>query len=1617
MKNEVNCANKMATKTHLMMKNLSLKLLFALCAVLFTAANAWAGSAYSRGRAWLKGDSPTGSGQVYVSQSSTDNGTYKTCNTTESEISSSEKEGENTTTKYYFYAKANDGYKFTGWYSKNADGTYTLQTSNTTHSASVKSGSAPKVGSSYTDLDRYAGFVKVVNYSFIQPVNGSFTIKNNGTAVANYASFEVAGAVNLKATPASGYKFAGWYTTTDGGATKNYFSFAAEVQPSFEDNVTIGADFIQSNGQAIFWVRDAQMYDNLSSAITAAASSSSKQIIVVGDGTVAAGNYTIPNGVTLLVPYDADYTLKTTDPGHAYSAPTAPKVYKKLTLVTGVNITVEGGGAISVSATSQGGQPYGGCVHGNYGQIDLQSGSTITMQSGSNLYCWGYITGAGEITAQSGSKVYEDFQIACWRGGSAASSMNNNSKKVFPLAQYYIQNIEAKLHLMAGASEYVWTSVSANNDAQRPSSAIQIIGSSSGLFQLSSGMLTKWYNATDDRQMYELEGNMALGSISMTIYVTINSTNYVLPLTNNMDIKVKSGTMTCDQKIAVLPGAKISVEAGANVSFGAGSEIYVYDKDEWGVYNYYTNVIKGAGYLCEANYSPTCSNIHGKRLYSNMTDALIDVNGTFTTASGHLYTTSGKADIYSSNGTGKIVYSKVAQSNTETYQATQSGSSISYTSIPITPAQLHNADGSYLATAGAPAGTTIQYANGHWGWKVTWKDDDETVIKTEYCYTTPSDSWISSNKPANPTQSCKTFSSWSQTSNDATNQERVYKATYTTHTYAISYNAGANGSGTVAGGTKTCGVNFTLSTEKFTRTGYTQTGWSTTDGGAKAYDMGATYSIDAAQTFYPFWTANTHKFAWDFAGGSTSSSSHTAANNALAYGTTITYPANNTMSKDGYTFTGWSTSVTSMPDNDLTIVAQWQLNNFTITYDKGAYGAGSIADGTKTPGVNFTLSSEKFTRTGYTQTGWSTEDGGAKVYDLGGVYTDDANITLYPFWTSVPEYTITWKVDGQVDETTQVAQGTNPVYPHGTPAKAMVDQYTYTFEGWSNGTTTYGKDATLPAVTGPVTYTAQFQDHVRYYTITWKNWDGTVLETDGEEQGMQYGAAISYDGATPSRDGDGRREYTFTGWSPEVTSSTKVNGDQDYIAQYSMSIDIDEKDDELVITGNETATATTVRVEGRLNLSSGSLTTNTLILEASLDGSGQILGGDNLTVNGDAYFDLSNGTDGFLAKTWYAVAVPWQVAVPTDGQSGIFIKKNNKLTRQTIEGTCYVIRYDGAWRATDGVNKAWKYLSDISETTMQPGVLYMIYLNSDADAIRFQRAEDAPLQTTSFGVSQYKSGEALDAGWNGIANPSLFKAYLESSKMKTNPLDNTSADKKYAQKYVPIADGYDVIDMSANPLPVGQPVFVQVSESGTVVAYDNKSQAGFVAAPRRAMRPEDAAYEVQISAGQDYTDRLFLQVMDGKEDRYQIGLDLAKASTSSKVAQMWVNRYDAHLCVNTTAPVGSSVTYPLGIYAPKEGDYQISSVTPMQSGQELFVTLNGRAIWNLAYGPYTATLSAGTHTEYGLKLIQGVPAVETGIDQTQSADGQPSVRKVLIDNQVYIIRGGEVYSVTGQKSK
>ena len=73
------------------------------------------------------------------------------------------------------------------------------------------------------------------------------------------------------------------------------------------------------------------------------------------------------------------------------------------------------------------------------------------------------------------------------------------------------------------------------------------------------------------------------------------------------------------------------------------------------------------------------------------------------------------------------------------------------------------------------------------------------------------------------------------------------------------------------------------------------------------------------------------------------------------------------------------------------------LRQYTVTYDAGAYGTGSIAAGTKIQGEDFTLSSETFTREGYIQTGWLDTDDG--FYALGGIYNKDADMTLTPKWS------------------------------------------------------------------------------------------------------------------------------------------------------------------------------------------------------------------------------------------------------------------------------------------------------------------------------------------------------------------------------------------------------------------------------------------------------------------------------------------------------------------------------------------------------------------------------------------------------------------------------------------
>ena len=131
-------------------------------------------------------------------------------------------------------------------------------------------------------------------------------------------------------------------------------------------------------------------------------------------------------------------------------------------------------------------------------------------------------------------------------------------------------------------------------------------------------------------------------------------------------------------------------------------------------------------------------------------------------------------------------------------------------------------------------------------------------------------------------------------------------------TYTVAYKPGAKGAGSQQTATKTHDVVLILKGAVFTRTGYTQTGWATSDGGAKAYNLGASYKSNAAITLYPFWTANTYTLRLH---RNNSSGDGATAGRSLTYDKARALPKIADELKwaprSGYTFLGWATSASA----------------------------------------------------------------------------------------------------------------------------------------------------------------------------------------------------------------------------------------------------------------------------------------------------------------------------------------------------------------------------------------------------------------------------------------------------------------------------------------------------------------------------------------------------------------------------------------------------------------------------------------------------------------------------------------------------------------------------------
>ena len=187
---------------------------------------------------------------------------------------------------------------------------------------------------------------------------------------------------------------------------------------------------------------------------------------------------------------------------------------------------------------------------------------------------------------------------------------------------------------------------------------------------------------------------------------------------------------------------------------------------------------------------------------------------------------------------------------------------------------------------------------------------------------------------------------------------------WTAPTYAVTLNTngGTINNGNVTG--YTYGVGATLPTaDDMTYTGYTFKGWYDNENltGSPVTAIGGTETGN--KEYWAKWEINQYTITFDTNGGSK------IAPITQDYGTKITTPADPT--RKGYTFKGWDKEIPkTMPAENMTVKAQWEINQYTITFDTN--GGSEIAPITQNYGTKITAPADP-TRKGYTFKGWDKE--------------------------------------------------------------------------------------------------------------------------------------------------------------------------------------------------------------------------------------------------------------------------------------------------------------------------------------------------------------------------------------------------------------------------------------------------------------------------------------------------------------------------------------------------------------------------------------------------------------------------------------------------------------------
>lgn len=398
--------------------------------------------------------------------------------------------------------------------------------------------------------------------------------------------------------------------------------------------------------------------------------------------------------------------------------------------------------------------------------------------------------------------------------------------------------------------------------------------------------------------------------------------------------------------------------------------------------------------------------------------------------------------------------------------------------------------------------------------------------------------------PTAPTKAGYTFSGWSTSSTGSvvsftggyahgqTASFTLY-AIWSANALTITYNS--NGGTAVADGTVNTGANISAAPSAPTKTGYTLSGWSATDGGS-VISFPYTHGQTSNFTLYAIWSANALTVTYNSNGGSVVTSGSTTSGASI--GSAPTAPT-----RSGYSFAGWSDtnggSAITFPyahgqTANFTLYAIWTGSTYTVTYvyNSATSGNSTVSDSFTSGLTAITLPTPA--RTGYTFLGWYSESGFTNLIGNGGASYSPSGATLtlslYAKW-NINTYAIVFNANN--------GTGTmaNQAFTHGEAANLNANLYSranYVFYRWAtaaDGTgTTYSNIAQVTLTAGATLY-AQWTANTYVVTYTYNGASGG--NSTSTDSFTTAGSPIVL--PTPTKTG-----YTFAGWYSDSGLSSSI---------------------------------------------------------------------------------------------------------------------------------------------------------------------------------------------------------------------------------------------------------------------------------------------------------------------------------------------------------------------------------------------------------------------------------------------------------------------------------------------